>query len=129
MAKVDKRAMDLTPHQRLLQRPFQAKMVENGIVEDYLAKKLKEELEAKETKFFQFQGNVIEDREVIAWGVRQKAREDANQLLGHVPAEKIEIDYQQGIDEFKRIVMEVIKEVDSKTFKRIIERFREEGIV
>ncbi len=53
-----------------------------------LANKLNKELDAKETKFFQHQGEVISKRTVIAWGVRQAARIDAQKLLGAYPAEK-----------------------------------------
>ena len=41
---------------------------------DSLAKKLVEELEAKETKHFAFQGKVEDEKEVIAWDIRQRAR-------------------------------------------------------
>ncbi len=59
----------------------------------YLAKKIKEELEAKETKFFQHEGRVKEKVDVIAWGVRQRARQDVHKLLGHYPAEKTQMEH------------------------------------
>jgi hypothetical protein len=59
-----------------------------GITLDYLAKKLKRELNAKTTKFFQHEGRVIEERNCIDWTTRQKARMDAHRLRGDYPAEK-----------------------------------------
>src|SRR5690606_19961656 len=67
------------------------KALENhGLTFDYLAKKLKRELNAKETKFFQKDGFVIEQHDVVAWDVRQRARIDAHKLRGDYPAEKRE---------------------------------------
>ncbi len=59
-----------------------------GITAEYLADKLKEELDAKETKVFQYKGDVIESKEKIAWEIRQRARMDAHKLLSHYPSEK-----------------------------------------
>jgi len=61
-----------------------------GLTFDYLAKKLKRELNAKETKFFQKDGFVIEQHDVVAWDVRQRARIDAHKLRGDYPADKRE---------------------------------------
>lgn len=72
--------------------PFADAMGKIGINESYLAKKLKKELTAKETKFFQKDGEVIETRDVVAWDVRQRARIDSHKLFGHYPAEKVEHD-------------------------------------
>lgn len=67
------------------------KVLENhGLTFDYLAKKLKRELNAKETKFFQKDGFVIEQHDVVAWDVRQRARIDAHKLRGDYPADKRE---------------------------------------
>ena len=63
-----------------------------GITSTYLIKKLKRELNAKETKFFQHEGRVVESENVIAWGIRQRARQDAHKLRGDYPAEKVEHD-------------------------------------
>jgi len=71
--------------------PFAEAMDGAGITPRLLASKLAEELEAQETKFFQFQGRVVSWRKVIAWGVRQTARMDAQKLLGAYPAEKHEV--------------------------------------
>jgi len=76
--------------EEILAGGIRAALQKHKITEDYLAKKLKAELNAKETKYFQFQGQVVEQRDVIAWDVRQRARMDAHKLLGHYPAEKHE---------------------------------------
>ncbi len=57
---------------------------------DDLAKKLRAELDSKETKFFAHQGQVIEQEDVINWATRQKARMDAHKLRGDYPIEKME---------------------------------------
>lgn len=60
------------------------------ITDDYLIGKLKDELEAEETKFFQKDGMVVQQKDVIAWKIRQDARKDAHKLKGDYPAEKHE---------------------------------------
>lgn len=66
-------------------------MDRHGLTLDNLIKQLKRELKAKETKFFQKDGKVVEKHNVIAWDVRQRARIDAHKLRGDYPAEKREI--------------------------------------
>ena len=66
-------------------------MDKHGLTLDNLIKQLKRELKAKETKFFQKDGKVVEKHNVIAWDIRQKARIDAHKLRGDYPAEKREI--------------------------------------
>ena len=69
-----------------------------GITREYLAKELKRELNAKETKVFHNKDTgVIYSKKMIAWTIRQKAREDAQKLLGLYPAEKREITFHEGI--------------------------------
>ena len=63
-----------------LLHPFRAAMAEARITPQLLAKKLARELKAKETKYFQYQGEVVEKRVVVAWGVRQAARIDAQKI-------------------------------------------------
>lgn len=57
---------------------------------DYLAQKLKEELEATEIKAVVPKGmeEFVYSDPLIAWDVRQKARMDANRLFGDYPAEE-----------------------------------------
>jgi len=71
--------------------PFQ-ELMEKEFSGEFLIEKLREELEAKETKFFAHEGHVNDKRDVIAWRVRQIARQDAHRLRGDYPAEKHEIE-------------------------------------
>jgi hypothetical protein len=82
-----------------LSRPIIEAMDKEGMTLEYLMKKLKKELEAKETKFFAFQGKVISKRDVIAWGVRQNARQDANKLRGDYAPEKHEHSFSDDLIE------------------------------
>lgn len=59
-----------------------------GITLPYLAKQLKRELKANETKHFTHQGIVQDQRDVEAWEVQQRARIDAHKLRGDYPAEE-----------------------------------------
>ena len=68
-----------------------------GISREFLTTKLLEELNANETKFFQKDGKVLESRDVVAWDVRQKARQDAHKLLGHYPKESLELTLSKPI--------------------------------
>ena len=73
-----------------LLHPFIEAMDEQKITPRLLARKLKAELNAKETKFFQKDGLVVESHDVIAWGIRQAARIDAHKLRGDYPSSKVE---------------------------------------
>jgi len=53
-----------------------------GLTDEILLKKLKSLLDAKETKFFQFQGGVTETREVEALGIQQSSLDMAFKLRG-----------------------------------------------
>ena len=79
-----------------LLHPFYEAMAEAKITPRLLARRLKKELDAKETKYFQYQGEIISQRNVIAWGIRQAARIDAQKLLGAYPSEKIEFPDKHG---------------------------------
>lgn len=68
-----------------------------GITPESLAKKLAEELDAHETKVFHNKDTgVVFSDPVIAWDIRQKARMDAQKLLGMYPAEKRELSGPDG---------------------------------
>jgi len=67
-----------------LGNPLVECLEKKGITVEYLADKLKEELEATETKTFQYKGDVIDSDAKIAWEIRQRARESAHKLLGHL---------------------------------------------
>lgn len=62
----------------------------HDITPDSLFEELKAELEAKETKFFQKDGKVKDQKNVVAWGIRQGALEKALKLLNLYPIEKID---------------------------------------
>lgn len=70
---------------------FDNALINQGINGPYLAKKLKEELEAEElTKFYDGKGSIKGKREAVAWAIRQKARQDAHKLRGDYPPEKVD---------------------------------------
>ena len=71
-----------------LDRPIIRVLDSQGITDELLAEKLKEELEATETRTFQYKGDVIESKGKIAWEIRQRARQDAHKLRGDYPSEK-----------------------------------------
>ena len=76
-----------------LLRPIHRALDNEGITHDYLARKLKAELEAEEVKVFKGDGNTtIESEPLVAWQVRQKARMDAHKLRGDYPAEELKLD-------------------------------------
>ena len=79
-----------------LLHPFTEAMDEQKITPRLLARKLKAELNAKETKIFQKDGFVVESRDVIAWGIRQAARIDAHKLRGDYPSSKVEFPDANG---------------------------------
>ena len=67
-----------------------------GITCEYLAKKLKRELNAKETKVFNPKGNskaegLIYSKPLVLWDIRQKARMDAQKLIGLYAPTKLDI--------------------------------------
>jgi hypothetical protein len=62
-----------------------------GVGLDVLVDKLKQELEANETKFFAKDGKIEDREDVIAWDIRQKARQDAHKLRGDYPSTKVDM--------------------------------------
>lgn len=59
-----------------------------------IAQRINEGLDAMETKFFQFKGEVTESRRVIAWGERRQYAELAARLKGLAPG--MDYDPQRG---------------------------------
>jgi hypothetical protein len=55
-----------------------------------IAQRINEGLDAMETKFFQFQGDVTASRDVIAWSERRMYADLAAELKGMKPSQKIE---------------------------------------
>ena len=99
-----------------LDRPIIRALDSEGITDELLAKKLKEELEANETKVFQYKGGIVEKSNLIAWEIRQRARMDAHKLLGHYPSEKHHVTLEGGLPivpltEEQRETVEAIKQL------------------
>ena len=71
---------------------FDNALVSQGINGPYLAKKAKRELNAKETKAQIPKGHTefVYSKPLIAWDIRQKARQDVHKLRGDYPSEKVE---------------------------------------
>lgn len=68
-----------------------------GVHEEALAKKLKAELGATEIKIFKGPDDLIYSEPVVAWDIRQRARMDAQKLLGLYPAEKHDHEINMGV--------------------------------
>ncbi|MHA1305375.1 MAG: hypothetical protein ACTSPI_16875 [Candidatus Heimdallarchaeaceae archaeon] len=62
-----------------IENPLDKCLEKQGITAEYLAEKLKEELEAKEKG------------KGIAWKIRQEARKDAHKLRGDYPVERTDL--------------------------------------
>jgi hypothetical protein len=90
---------------------FEDELIDVGIDGSYLAEKLKEEFEAEETKFFAEKGKVIDEKDVIAWGIRQKARMDTHKLRGDYPAEEQKHTFND-LPTMTLVVREMMKEKD-----------------
>ncbi len=96
MPQNDEKKLTNDDVQRAIGNPITEVFGKLGITPEYLARKLKRELNAKETKVFNPKGNDSEEgllysKPLIAWSIRQRAREDAQKLLGLYPAEKHEL--------------------------------------
>ena len=57
-------------------------LISLGVDTHFLAEKIKQGLEADETKFFQHEGTVTDARDVIDWGARHNYLRTALKLLG-----------------------------------------------
>ena len=95
-----------------------------GITLDKLADKLIEELDATNVKQFQYEGHVVEADPLIAWDIRQKARQDAHKLRGDYPAEKKHISLEGSIqsiplDEEGQAKLEAAKELIRERAKKV----------
>ena len=65
----------------------------NDVTHDVVAKSLKEQLEAMETKFFAHQGILMSSVDVINWPVRQKAIEIYLAITGAVAPKQDKIEH------------------------------------
>ena len=75
---------------------FAQVMERAGISDDFLARKIKNLLDAKETKHFQRDGVVTETREVDALETQRKTTELATKLKGHLK-DRSEVDINIGL--------------------------------
>lgn len=88
-----------------LNAPLVKALDDRGITPSYLARKLKAELQAKETKvFLSKEGEIKYSNPLVAWDVRQRARQDAHHLRGDYPPEKKQVGGLNG--EPIRIILE-----------------------
>lgn len=83
----------------MMPEPFINALDSLGVDEAYLAKRLKRELNAKETKAQIPKGEMefSYSKPLIAWDIRQKARQDAHKLRADYPAEKLEVEVKKLI--------------------------------
>jgi len=81
-----------------LNAPIVRALDARGITLPYLARKLKAELNAKETKVFlnKNTGEIVYSDPLVAWGIRQEARQDTHRLRGDYPPEKKELSGRNG---------------------------------
>lgn len=131
---------------QVMMKPIHNALRREGITPEYLAKKLKKELNAKKDEKVKLKGAVMqkelpkgyklvavsrsltknkgEDRQLqlgesliqykaIAWGVRQRARQDAHRILGHYPAEKHELTGKDGGPMEVMTLAERLKQINS----------------
>jgi len=98
--------------------PYEMALSAHSISLNTLARQLAEELRATETKPFKSRGESIEySRPLIAWNIRQRAREDAQKLLGLYPAEEHRITANVSetmSEEDKDLLRNVAREVAEK---------------
>lgn len=97
---------------------------EGGITDVYLQRKLKRELNAKETKVFNNKGEIVCSKPMIAWEIRQRARQDAHKLRGDYPAEEHRITGEftqtrtpEELDELKAIAQSVAENIRKRPKK------------
>ena len=83
--------MNVTPEDIFGPDPMLAALKAEGITPRKLARKLRLELEAKVTKYFQKDGKIVSKRTMIAWDIRQRARMDAHRLMGQYPDPKLDL--------------------------------------
>jgi len=101
---------------------FEEALESEGITPEKLAHKLAEELEANETKVFSGRKGVIYSEPLIAWDVRQRARQDAHKLLSHYPAKEVklsgDVNVNRNFNETEQKIYEaLLKEAESRLNK------------
>ena len=101
----------------MVHAPMQKAFTGAGITPDYLAGRLKEELDAHETRIFfdQRTGKLMYSKDLVSWKVRSEARKDAHKLLGHYPPERRELSGPAGVPLDLRIgpeIQQVIQQIE-----------------
>lgn len=86
----------LTLNNSKVKTAFQNMLDKAGLTDDALAKKFQELVTAKETKFFQKDGVVVETRDVEAIETQRKTAEFVAKLKGHL-VEKVEHTADDGL--------------------------------
>lgn len=76
---------------------------EEGLSDNALKLKLVELLDAKETKFFAHEGEVVDEREITAWGTQTKALDMAMKMKGMYSPEK----HEHEVSGFGAIIKEI----------------------
>jgi hypothetical protein len=98
--------------------PFEIALAGHSISLETLAKQLAEELRATETKTFKSRGEPIKySKPLRAWNIQQRAREDAQKLLGLYPAEEHRVFtdvFEHMSDEDRAFLRQVARQVGEK---------------
>ena len=98
--------------------PLELALARHCITVDSLARQLAAELAATEVKAFKSRGEPVEySKPLRNWNVQQRAREDAQKLLGLYPAEehRLTAEVSEGMsDEDKSILRAVAAEIANK---------------
>jgi len=77
----------------ITQRAFVMILAEKGLTDEFLAEKIRSLLDAKQTLFFQKDGEVTDSREVEALETQRKTAELAAKLMGHLwEQDKVDMD-------------------------------------
>lgn len=109
--QVDEKARDLAL------KTMRDSMDKAGISSELLTKKLKKELNAREFKTYNDKGSIVYSKPLIAWDIRQRARQDAHRLRGDYPAEEHKITgdlIEPRSPEERKILQDVAKEVSKR---------------
>ena len=86
----------------------------HGITLDKLAKLLKKELSATEVKTYNDKGQIVYSDPLVAWDIRQRARQDAHKLRGDYPADEHKLSgnlIEPRSPEERKILEDVAKQV------------------
>jgi len=113
-----------------LLRPIDQALQRQGITPEYLAKKLKQELNATvvKTHYDPKRGEIVYSKKLPAWEIRQRARQDAHRLLNHYPATKHEVSARVGVVDYQDLDEETrakLREAATEIAKAILESEKE----